>query len=183
MSLVLRNRRQFIRQLSIAAGGIALFPVAGLAQDIDEDRILSKNIASAGDKGPQINRATAQEFVRISHSDGEGVRQMVAEEPQLVVASWDWGGGDYESGLGAASHVGNRGNAEFLLEKGARPNLFTATMLGWEDVVRGILTRNPELIGCNGPHGLSLIHHAQKGGEPADGVLTSLEDMARSEIG
>ncbi|MBD3298374.1 MAG: ankyrin repeat domain-containing protein [candidate division Zixibacteria bacterium] len=124
-----------------------------------------------------MKRTTVQEFVRISHFDADGVRQMVAEEPQLVVASWDWGGGDYESGLGAASHVGNREIAEFLLEHGARPNLFAAAMLGWDDVVRGFLTRHPALIDCTGPHGLSLIHHARAGGEQAASVLAYLENL------
>ena len=35
--------------------------------------------------------------------------------PALARASWDWGYGDWETPIDAASHVGNRAIAEFLI--------------------------------------------------------------------
>jgi len=58
-------------------------------------------------------------------------------------AVWDWGFGDWESALGAASHVGNREIAEYLIAHGARPSLFSATMLGHLDVVKAFIAAQP----------------------------------------
>ena len=102
---------------------------------------------------------------------------MFALEPTLLNAVWDWGGGDYESAIGAASHVGNRNIALFLLENGARPNLFTAAMLGHLEIVKGFVDKYPYLKECKGPHGLSLIHHAKKGAEQAKPVLDYLNSL------
>ena len=82
-------------------------------------------------------------------------------------ASWDWGGGDFETGLGAAAHMGNREIALFLLENGAALDLFAAAMLGYVDVVRAMLAEHPELRDAKGAHGIPLLVHAQQGGEQA----------------
>ena len=55
---------------------------------------------------------------------------MLDRDPKLVYASWDGGGGDWETGLGGASHVGSNTMARFLLAKGARIDAFCAAMLG-----------------------------------------------------
>src|SRR6202022_1027028 len=47
----------------------------------------------------------------------------------LAKAAWDWGFGDWEDALGAASHVGNREIAELLLANGARPTIFSAALV------------------------------------------------------
>ena len=90
-------------------------------------------------------------------------------------ASWDWGGGDFETGLGAAAHMGNREIALFLLESGASLDLFAAAMLGYVDVVRETLVAHPELRNATGAHGIPLLVHAQQGGEHARGVVELLE--------
>ena len=75
----------------------------------------------------------------------------------------DWGGGDWESGLGGASHMGNKDIVNFLLEKGARIDIFCAAMMGQLDVVKSFLTLQPNLIDSYGPHGMTLHFHAQRG--------------------
>ena len=57
-------------------------------------------------------------------------KALLAEQPSLLNATWDWGGGDFETGLGGAGHMGNREIAEFLIGQGARLDIFVATMLG-----------------------------------------------------
>jgi hypothetical protein len=99
-------------------------------------------------------------FVANSHAELDAVRAALADEPRLVNAAWDWGGGDWETGLGAASHMHNREIALFLLDHGARLDIFAAAMLGYVDVVRAMLAVHPDLRDAKGPHGIPLAAHA-----------------------
>ena len=128
-------------------------------------------------KPPAIPPELVKEFVGKSHGDLERVKALLAQEPGLLNASWDWGGGDFESGLEAAGHVGNKDIALFLLENGARMNVFCAAMLGKLDLVKATLEAYPVLKNSKGPHGLKLKHHALKGGEDAKAVLAYLESI------
>jgi hypothetical protein len=126
------------------------------------------------DKPPQLDPALVGEFVLKAHGDIEVVTRLLAQEPELLNAAWDWGGGDWETALGAASHVGQREIALFLLERGARMDVFAAAMLGETEVVRAMLTSQPSLRDSLGPHGIPLVAHAEKGGEQAREVLELL---------
>ena len=130
------------------------------------------------EKPAPIDKELVAEFVLKAHGDLDFVRQTVEREPAVVNAAWDWGGGDWETGLGAASHVGRRDIAEYLLEHGARKDVFAAAMLGEVDVVRAMLDAQPELGEARGPHGISLRAHAEAGGEQAGGVLDLLHGAA-----
>ncbi|MFN8443902.1 MAG: hypothetical protein U0175_24190 [Caldilineaceae bacterium] len=99
----------------------------------------------------QIDSALVQQFVANSHGNFERVKELLAQEPALVNAAWDWGGGDWESGLGAASHVGRRDIAEYLLAHGARIDIFAATMLGELAVVKALVAAFPGSPKCLGP--------------------------------
>ena len=116
-----------------------------------------------------------QAFVGNAHGDLEAVKAALADEPSLVNAAWDWGGGDWETGLGAAAHMGRRDIARLLLAHGARLDIFAATMLGEVEIVRAILAALPEIKNGLGPHGIPLRAHAEAGGEPAHGVLELLD--------
>ncbi len=124
---------------------------------------------------PTLEASLVQQFVGNAHGDLERVKELLGQEPALINACWDWGGGDFETGLGAASHMGRRDIAGFLLENGARLDLFAATMLGKFEIVRATLEAFPEAIRTPGPHGIPLIAHAQAGGEDAREVLEFLE--------
>jgi hypothetical protein len=136
--------------------------------------------ASKPTKPPALAADLVKEFVGKSHGDLARVKELYAQEPGLLNAAWDWGGGDFETGLEAAGHVGNREIALFLLEKGARMNVFCAAMLGRLDIVKAVLTAFPELKNSKGPHGLMLKHHALKGGEQAKEVLAYLDQVGAS---
>jgi hypothetical protein len=133
-------------------------------------------------KKPQLNRLLVQDFVIYAHSDLGMTKKLLETEPALLNAAMDWGGGDWETGLGGASHMGRRDIAAFLLEKGARIDLFCATMLGLIDVVKAVLTLQPGLIDAKGPHGLTLHFHAQVGGKDAEPVLDFLQSLKRVEL-
>lgn len=129
------------------------------------------------DRPDPIPLALVKEFVSKAHTDFGTVKEMLTAEPNLVNVAWDWGGGDYESALGAAAHMGRRDITLYLLEKGARLDLPTAVMLGWLDVVKAILSQNPEMRHVPGAHGIPLIAHAKFGGEPAAEVLAYLQSL------
>ncbi len=97
------------------------------------------------------------------------------ETPGLLNASWDWGGGDFETAMGGAGHMGRTDIAEYLISKGARMDIFVATMLGKLDIVKGIADAYPDALNSKGPHTLSLVFHAEKGGEKALAVLEFLK--------
>ena len=118
------------------------------------------------------------EFVLKAHGDLGVVKQLLEQEPAIVNASWDWGGGDWETALGAAAHVGRRDIAEYLLEHGARMDVFAATMLGETEIVREMHDAQPSLREARGPHGIPLISHAEAGGEQARAVLDLLGSAA-----
>ena len=103
-------------------------------------------------------------------------------EPALLNATIDWGNGDWESGLGGASHMGRRDIVEFLLDHGARIDLFCAAMMGRLDAVKSFLTLQPKLIDAKGPHGLSLHFHAQVGGKEAERVVDYLQSIKKVEL-
>jgi hypothetical protein len=123
---------------------------------------------------PALEGNLVREFVGNAHGDLEAVRNALAAQPELVNAAWDWGGGDWETALGAAGHMGRRDIAELLLAHGARLDVFAAAMLGEVDVVRAILAAHPEVREATGPHGIPLRAHAEAGGEHARPVLELL---------
>jgi hypothetical protein len=131
-----------------------------------------------GDKGPPLDQELVDEFVLKAHGDLDAVTAMLDREPALVNCARDWGGGDWETGLGAASHVGRREIAVFLLERGARMDLFAAAMLGETEIVRAMLTAHPEWRDARGPHGITLVKHAEAGGDQAREVLELLQHEA-----
>ena len=127
------------------------------------------------DAPPQLDPAKVQSFVANAHGDFDAVQALLAEEPRLVNAAWDWGGGDWETALGAAAHMGRRQIALYLLEHGARLDLFAAAMLGYFDIVSAILSDFPEMHDAKGPHGIPLVEHARVGEADARAVLELLE--------
>jgi hypothetical protein len=124
---------------------------------------------------PALASDMVREFVGSSHGDVDAVRELLGLEPQLVNAAWDWGGGDWETGLGAAAHMGRRDIALVLLEGGARMDIFAAAMLGEIEVVRAMIAAFPGLREAAGPHGIPLLDHAKAGGDEAREVLEFLQ--------
>jgi hypothetical protein len=126
------------------------------------------------ERPPALDAERVQQFVIAAHGDLDAVEQELAAEPSLANACWDWGGGDFESALGGAAHMGRRDIAHILLRRGARLDLFAAAMLGDLEVVRATLDAHPELADKPGPHGIPLLAHAKAGGEEARDVVELL---------
>lgn len=161
------NRNDFLRYTALTTVGLIL-PSFGEAQTGQE-------------KPPPLNLELVKEFVGVSHSKIDRVKEMLEENHLLLHVSYDWGGGDYESGIEAAGHVGNKEIASYLLSKGARYNIYLASMLGHLDVVKQVLTFNPGLLNSKGPHGFTMLHHAQKGGDEAKPVVEYLQSLGATQ--
>ena len=69
----------------------------------------------------------------------------------------------------------------FLIEKGARVNLFALTMLGKTELVKPIIEAYPTMLNSLGPHGLTLLHHAKKGGDDAVELVEYLQAKGLKE--
>ena len=61
------------------------------------------------DTKPALESSLVEEFVRVAHSDLQRTRELLEQEPGLVNASWDWGGGDFETALGSDLTYGQAG--------------------------------------------------------------------------
>ena len=129
------------------------------------------------EKRPALEAELVQDFVGNAHGDFERVKELLAQEPGLVNATWDWGGGDFETALGAAGHMGRKDIANYLLDNGVRIDLFVAAMLGQLEIVKAALSAYPEARNIPGPHGIPLIAHAEAGGEEAKAVLEFLTSL------
>lgn len=105
-----------------------------------------------------------REFVIAAHSDLDKVKAMLAQNPALLLAQYAWGENDFEDGLGAASHVGNRAIAEFFLAQGAPLNICTAAMLGRMEDVSVFLRLDASLANAHGAHGIPVMFFAAMGG-------------------
>jgi hypothetical protein len=118
-----------------------------------------------------------REMVSVSHGNLKRVRELVEAHPSLAKAAWDWGFGDWEDALGAASHTGSREIAELLIAKGARPTIFSAAMMGELDVVKAFIAAQPGVQRILGPHSIPLLTHAKLGGPPAAEVYRYLDSL------
>jgi hypothetical protein len=154
------NRNLFLKRSLMLTSGLLSMPLWHSAQQ---------------DKPAPLSLDEVKEFVGASHGKLDRVKEMLQANPLLLHASYDWGGGDFESGIEAAGHVGNKEIAAYLLAKGARYNIYLACMLGQLDIVKSVLTANPGLLNSKGPHGFTMLHHAQKGAAaPVEAYLKSL---------
>lgn len=129
-----------------------------------------------------VDNATIKEFVVAGHGNLAKTKEMLTEIPNLIYCRYDWGGGDFEEAIEGAGHVGNKEIANYLIEKGARVNLFVLTMLGKTSLVKPVLEEYSHLISAKGPHGFSLLHHAEKGGDDAAELYEYLSAKGLDEM-
>ena len=100
-------------------------------------------------------------------------RVSTSEQVPAIVANAH-GDIDFVRAALAAGHMGRRDIAELLLEHGARLDLFVAAMLGELEIVEAMLATHPGMRDAKGPHGISLLKHAEAGGDPAQAVVDLL---------
>lgn len=169
------------RSLLQFAGLTVPLQLAGVKGLFAETKPPSPTGATVLDTFPSHPPEVVREMVTVAHFNEKRVRELVDARPSLARAATDWGFGDWETALGAASHMGNRGIAEYLISKGARPSLFSAAMLGQLEVVKAFLAAQPDAHRIRGPHGITLLAHARVGGATARPVLEFLQNLGDPE--
>jgi hypothetical protein len=166
----MNRRRQFLH-ITAALGAALLF------RPMKAQTPAETPLPPVPKRPPPLAADLVKEFVVAAHGDLAKTQAMLTEQPGLLNATWDWGDGDFETALGGASHMGRRDVAQYLLEKGARPDIFVLAMLGNLDAVKAIIAARPEAPSCPGPHGIPLIAHAMKGGAEAAAVVDYLQRL------
>ncbi len=128
-----------------------------------------------------MDPAAVRAFVSAGHRDLPKIKELLALHPAILDATVDLGGGDWESALGAAAHTGNKEIVRFLLEAGARPDLFCAAMMGEREVVVSTIRFAPQASNARGPHGLTLLYHLGYSGDVrlAETVSPHLAERSR----
>ena len=58
------------------------------------------------DRPAPISAELVQEFVKVAHGNFDKLKELLNQQPNLLNAAWDWGNGDYETGMNAAGHMG-----------------------------------------------------------------------------
>jgi hypothetical protein len=159
------QRKEFLQNVSLGATGL-LLPALSFAEKQHTD---------------PLPAALVKEFVTAGHTNFEKTKQLLAETPTLLYATWDWGKGDFETALEGAGHMGNKDIANYLIQQGGRTNLFVLTMLGKTGIVKPFLETFPAYLTARGPHGLTLLHHAVKGGDDAKELLDFLRGKGLTE--
>ena len=145
------NRKHFFLKTVLSAGAVMTTPLINFSQAKQEPP-----------RPDPLPADKVKEFVIAGHGNFTAVKQLLTEMPTLLYATWDWGGGDFETALEGAGHTGSKEIAEYLIGMGARTNLFVLTMLGKTALVKNWLELYPQYLTARGPHGLTLLHMRKK---------------------
>jgi hypothetical protein len=161
------DRKSFIKTGIVSSLGLGLVPTLAFGNNQTDPEPLKVEIV--------------KEFVLAGHFNLDKVKNMLNDYPNLIYSSYDWGNGDFEEAIEGAGHKGNKEVANYLIKKGARVNLFVLTMLGKTELVKLTLETYPNLIFSKGPHGLTLLHHAEIGGIEAKELYNYLLEKGLTE--
>lgn len=161
------KRKLFLQTFGASGLLLATSPLSAVVSPLQND--------------PQLDKELVATFVGAGHSNLDKVKELLEAHPTLLNAAHDWKYGDFETALGAASHVGYKELAQYLLDKGAQANIFTAALFGKLEIVKSMIEAFPTSIHAKGPHGFTLLHHAIKGGPEAEGVAAYLRKLGAEE--
>jgi hypothetical protein len=164
------NRKNFILSSVSGTAGLILLP-----------RIFGNSQQGFQPIKPDVDTELVKQFVGAAHRDIQKAKTLLQETPDLLNSVNNLGGWDWEDAIGAAGHVGIPELAIYLLDKGARPTICVAAMLGKIDVVKAYITAFPHMKDAVGPHKISLVRHAKAGEENAREVLEYLQSIGAKE--
>jgi len=161
------KRNQFLKTIGTGSILITAMPLLSFTNPASND--------------PQLDKAIVEEFVGAGHGKMDIVKKLLETHPTLINAAHDWKFGDFETALGAASHVGYKELAQYLIDNGAQANIFTAALFGKLNIVKPMIDAFPATLHAKGPHGFTLLHHAKKGGEESVAIVEYLERMGATK--
>ena len=107
-----------------------------------------------------IPQAVVDDCVGNAHGNLARVRELVEQHPEVVNARAAWN----ETPIEAATQMGHRPIIDFLIERGAPVDFFTACVLGDADRVRADLAADPGCARVRGIHDLPSLYFAAIGG-------------------
>lgn len=162
------DRQSFIKSSITTTLGLSILPVFGAH--------VSQNEPSP------LKTTMVKEFVVAGHKDLSKVQSMLADYPNLIYSRYDWGNGDFEEAIEGAGHLGNKEIANYLIDQGARVNMFVLTMLGKTELVKPTLEAYPNLVFAKGAHGFTLLHHANAGGDGNYAFIKYLNGKGLTEM-
>ena len=144
------DRKTFIRQNLVFGGATLALPSFVSAQVAPEQTDL-------------LNQELILEFVFAAHKSLDETRKILDKYPLLLNSTSQFKKGDFETAVGGASHMGRRDIADFLVSRGARLDIFNYAFLGYDEFVKQWVTDYPQFLNAPGPHGFTLLHHAEVG--------------------
>ncbi len=144
------DRKTFIKQ-NLFLGGMA---------------VVTPSLLTANQNVPQeelFDYDLILEFVFAAHKSLEETQHLLEKYPLLLNCTSQFKKGDFETAVGGASHMGRKDIVDYLVGKGARLDIFNYAFLGYDDFVKKIVSNYPHLLNSYGPHGFTLLHHAEVG--------------------
>lgn len=144
------DRSRFIRKSIVLGSLAATAPITIMAhnrsnyEDLFDTEVINK-------------------FVSAAHKSLDDTRKIIEAKPLLLNCASQIAKGDFETAMGGASHMGRRDIVDLLISKGARMDIFSYAFLGYDDFIRKQITEHPNLLNSPGPHGFTLLHHAEAG--------------------
>ncbi|WP_431121116.1 hypothetical protein [Flagellimonas flava] len=144
------DRKTFLKRNLVLGGAIALSPTAMLPSSKQGQKEL-------------FGEELITEFVFAAHRSLEETQKILEKHPLLLNCANQFIKGDFETAVGGASHMGRRDIVDYLVSKGARLDIFNYAFLGYDDFVKKMIADHPHLLRAPGPHGFTLLHHAEVG--------------------
>lgn len=144
------DRKKFLRQNLFLGGSMVLAPGTLLAKESTNQKVV-------------FSGELILEFVLAAHKSFDETKKILEKHPLLLNCTSQFKKGDFETAVGGASHMGRRDIVDYLVGKGARLDIFNYAFLGYDDFIKKIVTDYPHLLNSYGPHGFTLLHHAQVG--------------------
>ncbi len=175
------DRRTALRNSALGMLGLSI-PNILVASNGNQLNTLIKCSNNIPKHWPNIDPKIVSEVVGKSHFNLERVKELVDARPELARSVWEWRFGDFESAIGAASHVGRRDIVMYLMSKGARPSIFTFAMLGAYEAVKSMIEFSPGIQSKMGPHGISVLDHAYYGKRMKDKMTSKELDNVKRTI-
>lgn len=140
------NRKEFFKNGALAGGSLLLF-----------------NSFKNRTESSLFQAEEIDEFVGAAHSSLEETKKIIEAKPLILNCASQIAKGDFETAIGGASHMGRKDIADLLVAHGARLDIFNFTFLGFTDFVKELIVKYPQLLQSYGPHGFTLLHHANVG--------------------
>ncbi len=153
------DRKEFLGK-AVAGGLFVAGSGMAYGQYEEKKEVAEPRLREIREHKPQLDSDLVFQMVSESHRSYEKVSDLLKQEPLLANATWDQGAGDWETALGAASHMGRKDIATLLLDHGARKDIFNMAIMNEASAVRAMVDIDKEIIQVPGPHGITLAFHS-----------------------